>query len=150
MTWHEFLIIETSRNKHRGMTWIKYITDTCRNKHRGTIHKIYRWIHFEVTNTSTLPLNWEGILSTQFINTSLLLCIIWVIINSSSSSSHIHLQVIFIYIWIITWYGSSSLNLDHHSIWIIITRSGSSLDLDHHSIWIITGSSSLDLDHHSI
>ena len=26
MTWHDFLIIETSWNKHRGMTWLKYIT----------------------------------------------------------------------------------------------------------------------------
>ena len=26
MTWHDFLIIETSRSKHRGMTWLKYIT----------------------------------------------------------------------------------------------------------------------------
>ena len=63
-----------------------------------------------------------------------------VIFKSSSSSSHIYLQVIFIWIWIIT-------RLDHHHwIWII-TRSGSSLDiitrsgsslLDHHH-WIITG-----------
>ena len=69
---------------------------------------------------------------------------------SSLSSHHLHLQVIFIWIWIITRYVSSLLNLDHHSIWIIITGSGSSsLDLDHHSIWIIiTGSgSSLNLDH---
>ena len=43
-----------SRSKHLGMTSLSYITDTSWNKHRGTI---YKWIHFEVTNTSTLPLN---------------------------------------------------------------------------------------------
>ena len=42
-----------SRSEHRGMTWLNYITDTSQNKHRGTIHKIYKWIHSEVTNTST-------------------------------------------------------------------------------------------------
>ena len=36
MTWHDFLIIETSQNKHRV-----------------TIDKKYRWIHSEVTITST-------------------------------------------------------------------------------------------------
>ena len=69
---------------------------------------------------------------TKFIWTSLVLCIIWIIIDPSSSSSHLH------------------LDLDHHSIWIIITGSGSSsLGLDHHWIWIISaGSTLLDLDHH--
>ena len=52
LTWLVY-IIETSRYEHRGMTWLKYITDTSRNKHQGTIHKIYEWIHSEVTNTST-------------------------------------------------------------------------------------------------
>ena len=55
MTWHEFLIIETSRNKHWGMTSLNYITNAYWNKNRVTIHKKYRWIHFEVTITSTLP-----------------------------------------------------------------------------------------------
>ena len=69
----------------------------------------------------------EGILSKQFSNTSLLLCIIWIIIESSSSSSHLHLD----------------LN-HHHSIWII---SGSETSLlDHHHrcyllILLIIGSS---------
>ena len=64
--------------------------------------------------------------------------------KSSLSLSNLHLQVIFIWIWIITRSGSSSLDLDHHSIWII--SGASSLDLDHPSIWIISvGSSSLDL-----
>ena len=35
------------------MTWFNYIIDTSWNKHQGTIHKIYKWIHFKVTNTST-------------------------------------------------------------------------------------------------
>ena len=39
---------------HRGMTWLNYITDTSQNKHRGTIHEIYKWVHSEVTNTSTI------------------------------------------------------------------------------------------------
>ena len=75
-----------------------------------------------------------------------------------------YLQVIFIFgsgssLVIITWSGSSSLDIDHHLIEIIITGSGSSLDiitgygssldLDHHYRIIIIGSrSSLDLDHH--
>ena len=123
-----------SRSEHRDMTWLNYITNTSWNKHRGIIHNIYKWINSEVTNTSTLPLNWEGIISTQVISTSLLLCIIWIIIKSSSSSIHLHLQVIFIIksssfsshlhqVWIITWSGAS---LDHHLIWIV-TRSSSSL-----------------------
>ena len=81
-------------------------------------------------------------LNTIF-STSLLLYIIWIIIefSSYSSSSHIHLQFIFIF------KSSSSLDLDHHSIQIIAGTS--SLDLDHQSIWIITRSgSSLDLGHH--
>ena len=59
-------------------------------------------------------------------STSLLLCIIWIIIKSSSSfssSSHLHRQVIFI---------KSGSSLDHHRNWII---TGSSSKLDHH--WII-------------
>ena len=64
--------------------------------------------------------------------------------GSSFSSRHLHLQFIFIWIWIITRSGSSSLDLDHHSIWII---SGSETSLlDHHHgcyllILLITGSS---------
>ena len=63
--------------------------------------------------------------------------------GSSLSSRHFDLQIIFIWIWIITRSGSSSLDLDHHLIWIIITGSGSSL-LDHHHgfylmILLVTG-----------
>ena len=100
------------------------------------------------TITSTLPLSQEGIILTQFISTSLLLCIIWMIIefSLSSSSSHLHLDLDHHSIWIIiTRSGASSLNLDHLLIWIIITRSRSSLDLDQHHQ---TGSRSSLLDHH--
>ena len=96
---------------------------------------IYITIYFEVTNTTTLPLNQEVILLTQFINTGILLCIIWIIIQFSSSSSRF----------------GSSLDLDHHHQIQIITRSvSSSLDLDHHLIQIIIiGSSSQVLSHDS-
>ena len=106
-------------------------------------------IHSEVTYTSTLPLNQEGILSTQFSAQ------VFFSISSRSSSSPRHLQVIFIFKLSsssdLDHHQTSSLDLDHHSIWIIITGSGSSWG-HHHWIWIITqsGSSSLDLDHHSI
>ena len=114
-------------------------------------------IHSEFTYTSTPPLNWEGIILTQFSaqvfsfvssrsSSSPCQLQVFFIFKSSSSSSHLHHRI-----WIITRSGSvldiitgsgSSLDLDHH--WT------SSLDLDHHSIWIITtGSSSLD-HHHSI
>ena len=79
-------------------------------------------------------------------STSLLLCIIWIILEFSPSSIHLHLQVIFVWTWIIT--GSRSSLEHHHWIWII--TGASSLDLDHHLIWIITGASSLDLDHYWI
>ena len=92
-------------------------------------------------------------------------------VSSRSLSSPSHFQVIFIWIWIITRFRSSSLDhtrygtssLDHtrsgtssldHTRYgtssLDHTRSGTSLDLDHHWIWIIiTGSRlSLDLDHH--
>ena len=55
-----YYIIETSRNKHRGMTWLNYVTDTSQNKHRGTTHKKCKWIHSEVIITSTqLSSSWE-------------------------------------------------------------------------------------------
>ena len=160
MNWHDLLHYLKSRLEHWGMTWLNYIIDTSQNKHRGTIHEICKWIHPEVTYTSTLPINREGIILTQFFITSLLL---W-IISSSASSSHIHIQVIFIFRLasssshlhfqvIFIFKSSSYLDPDHRLIWIVITGSGSSLDLDHHHwIWIITrsGSSPLDLDHHSI
>ena len=78
-------------------------------------------IHSEVTYTSTLPLNKEGILSTQFSAQ----VFFFVASGSSSSPHHLHLQVIFIF------KSSSSLDLDHHWIWIITGH--------HHWIWIITG-----------
>ena len=132
---------------------------TSQNKHRVTIHKIHRRIRSEVTYTSTLPLNQEGILPTQFSA----LVFFSASTGSSSSSSHLHLQVIFIFkssrsgsSLDLDDHRTSSQDLDHHSIWIIITG----LDLDHHSIWIISldriwiitrsGSLLLDLDHHSI
>ena len=122
----------SSQLEHLGMTWLNYIRDTSWNKHRGTIHKIYKWIHSEVTNTSTLPLNLEGILSTQF-----LVMVFFSVsagsshhlhLNSSDSSSHLHLQIIFIF------KSSSSSNLDHLLIWIIMGH--------HYWIWIITRSGS--------
>ena len=123
------LPIGTSRY---DMTQVRY--NTSQNEHQVTIDNKYKRIHSEVTITSTLPLNQEGVLSTQFISTGLLLCINWIIIEllSSYSSIHIHLQVIFI-----TGSGSS---LDHHCVIII----GSSL-LDHHhwcylSILLVIGS----------
>ena len=51
-------------------------------------HIIYKQIHFEVTNTSKLPLNYEGIILTQFIITSLCHWIIhqsYIIIKDGSS-----------------------------------------------------------------
>ena len=76
----------------------------------------------------------------------LVICILQVFFVFKYSLSSIHLRL---WIRIVTGSGSSSLDLDHHSIWIIITRSGSSLDLDHHHwICIITRSGSSLLDHH--
>ena len=101
-------------------------------------------IHSEVTYTSTLPLNQEGILLTQFSAQ------VFFSVSSGSSSSPHHLQVFFIFKSSFIIGSGSSLDLDHHH-WIqIITRSGSSLLDQHHSIWIIIteSRSSLDLDHH--
>ena len=42
-----------SRSEHQGMTWLNYIINTFWNKHQGIIHKIYKWMHSKVTNTST-------------------------------------------------------------------------------------------------
>ena len=89
-------------------------------------------IHFEVIYTSTLPLNQEGILSTQFSSQ------LFFSVSFGSSSSPRHIQVFFIFKS-----SSSSIHI-HHWIWII-TRSGSSLD-----IIIGSRSSLLDLDHHLI
>ena len=111
------------------MTWINKLQKLPGINIGSTIHKIYRWIHSKVTNTSTLPLKYEGILSTQFISTSLLLCIIWIIIKSSSS--HLHRQVIFIN-------SGSSLNLEHH--WIIIVASTISIKWCYLFILLVIGS----------
>ena len=70
----------------------------------------------------------------------------YVLSRSSSSPHHIHLQVIFIQIWIIITGSESSLDLDH-LFQINITRSGSSLDLDHHC-WIIVIRSGSSLGQH--
>ena len=104
------------------MTWIKYITDTSQNKHRGTIHKIYERIHSKVTNTSTLPFNYEGILLTQFISTSFNH---WIIIKAIPSSD-----------WTIIKARSSS-----DWIIIIITASAISSKWCYLSILLIIGSS---------
>ena len=64
-----------------------------------------------------------------------------VLSGSSSSPCHLHLQVIFTWIWIITWSLSSSLDLNHPSIWII--SGASSLDLYQPLIWIISAGSSI-------
>ena len=53
MTLHDLFTYWISRSKHWGMAWLNYIIDTSWNKHQGTIQKIYKWIHSEVTNTST-------------------------------------------------------------------------------------------------
>ena len=102
-------------------------------------------IHYEVTYTSTLPLNQEGILSTQFsalvffsVSTGSSRLQVIFVFKSYSSSSHHRIQIIsrsesssLDWIQIIT--QSRSLLLDHH-YWIwIITRSGSSLVLSHDS-----------------
>ena len=173
MTWHEFLIIETSQNKHRGMKWLKYITI-----HLG-INIRLQYIRDMDEYIPKLQLHQHSLLTRKVFSWHNLSAQVFFSVSSRSSSGihhlqiHLHLQVIFIYkssssishlywiwiimehhhwIWIITRSGSS---------WNIITRSGWSLDLDHHgtssldldhlSIWIISvGSSSLDLDPHSI
>ena len=60
-----FLHYIFSLSEHRGMTWLNYIIDTSRNKHRGTRHKIHRWIHSEVTNTSIEPFYGEELKDTR-------------------------------------------------------------------------------------
>ena len=45
----------SSQSEHQGMTiWLNYIIYTSWNKHGVTIHKIHRWIHSKVTNTTTI------------------------------------------------------------------------------------------------
>ena len=58
MTLHDLFTLLNLPIEHWGMTWLNYIIDTSRNKYRGTIHKIYKWIHSGVTNTSTW--SWLG------------------------------------------------------------------------------------------
>ena len=53
MNLHDLLHYWVSQSEHQGRTWLNYIIDTSWKKHRGTIHKIYKWIHSEVTITST-------------------------------------------------------------------------------------------------
>ena len=143
MTWHDFLIIETSWNKNQGMAWLKYITIHLR------INIGLQYIRNMDEYIPKLQLHQHSLLTMKVFSrhnlSTLLLCIIWIIIKPSLSSSHLHLQVIFIF------NPSLSSSHLHHRTWIItrsrssldiITRSGSSLDLDRH--W----TSSLDLDHH--
>ena len=84
-----------------------------------TLHDLFTLMNLSIgtlghaNDSITLQILPGIILSTQFISTILLLCIIWIIIKSSSSSGHLHLQVIFIYKS--SSFGSrSSLDLDHH------------------------------------
>ena len=110
-----------------------------------------------MTNTSTLPLNQEGILSTQF--SALVFFSV-----STGSSRHLHLQVFLVFksssllcllhllhlqvIFFFKYFSSRDL---HHNDYQIIIAGSSSLDMDHHQVWIIiTYRSSLDLDHHHV
>ena len=55
MTWHDLftlLILPIGTSGHDNMTQLHY--RYIPNKHQVTIHKIHRWIHSEVINTSTL------------------------------------------------------------------------------------------------
>ena len=132
MTWHEFIIIETSRNKHRGMTWLKYITihtgiNIGLQKIRNTSEYIPKLQLHQHSLLTRKVFTWHNLSALVFFSVSAGSSHLQVIFVFKSSSYwiHLHLQVIFII-------GSgSSLNLDHHGT--------SSLDLDHHSIWIITG-----------
>ena len=101
-----------------------------------------------IRNTSEyilkLQLHQHSLLTTKVFSRHNLSAQVFFSLSSGSSSSPCHLQVIFIQIWIITRYGLSSLDLDHHSIWII-SGSGTSL-LDHHHrcyllILLVLGSS---------
>ena len=133
MTWHDFLIIQNSQNKHRGMTWLKYITI-----HPG-INIGVQYIRYTSGYISKLQIHQHSLLTRKVFSRHNLSAQVFFSISSRSSSSHLHLQVIFIF-------KSSSSSLDHHWIWIII-ESGSSLDLEHHWIVIKYGSS-LDHNHH--
>ena len=144
MTWHEFLIIETSQNKHQGMTWLKYITMHPRiNIGLHYIRNIDEYVpKLQLHQHSLLTrkvFSRHNISAQAFFSVSsgssssnLRLHVIF-IFKSSLFSSHLHLQVIFIF-------RSSSFSSHlHHRIWIITRSGSSSLDLDHHWIWIITG-----------
>ena len=141
MTWHEFIIIENSQNKHRGIKWLKYITIHPRiNMGLQYIRNTSEYIpKLQLHRHSLLTrkvFSWHNLSAQVFFSVSY---------RSSSIPHHLHIQVIFIWIWIITRSGSSSLDLDHPSIWII--SRASSLDMDHSLIWIISARSS-SLDHH--
>ena len=143
MTWHDFLTIETSRNKHRDMTWLNYITI-----HPGTNIGL-QYIRNTDEYIPELQIHQHSLLTRKVFSRHNLSAQVFFFVSSRSSSGlchlqiHLHLQVIFIckssssvshlhWIWIISRSGSS---------WNIITWSGSSLA-------VITGSqSSLDLDH---
>ena len=101
-------------------------------------------IHFEVTYTSTVPLNQEGILLTKF---SALIFFF----ASTGSSHHLHIQVFLVFksssLQVFFVFESSShLLLLYHGICIIMTT-GLSL-LDHHLIWIVIKFGSSYMDRH--
>ena len=79
------------------MTRLKYITDTSRNKHRNTIHKIYRWIHSKVTNTSTgfSICHSDHNVYTKKVGNHLIILVLYVgrlILTSSDHKIFIHLK----------------------------------------------------------
>ena len=133
-------------------TWldcINYSPDRNIGVQWNTIHKIYKWIHSEVTNTSTCYCLGHGELTWgEHCNW------IWIMLMSQffpkkleyytrrhNLSTLLVIQKILKISMYVFLYGSSS-KMDHY--WIVI-KSGSSLD--YHQVWIITGSSS-SLDQH--
>ena len=146
MTWHEFIIIETFWNKHRGITWLKYITI-----HTGMNIGLQYIINTD-EYIPKLKIHQHFLLTRKVFSRHNLSAQVFFFVSSESSSSFHHLHLEFLFILKSSSYsGHLHLDLDHHLIWIIITESrSSSLDLDHHSIWIIItkSRSSLNLDHH--
>ena len=150
------LTLNNRRVTHNDLTWLVYIIEPPNRNieawNDSNTLQTHPGISIEVQyirNTSDyipkLQLHQHSLLTRKVFSQHNLSAQVFFSIwsGSSLSSHHFHLQVIFIWIWIITRSGSSSLDLDHHSIWIIITGSRSSLDLDHHCWIIIMGVISL-------
>ena len=130
MTWHGFLIIETSQNKHQGMTWLKYITIHPRinirlQYIRNTDEYIPKLQLHQHSLLTRKVFSWHNLSAQVFFSVSF---------GSSSSPCHLHLQVISIFKSSSSGSGSSSLDLDHHLIWIITIGSSS---LDHHGCYLM-------------